>query len=128
MTVQELITLGLSISRDSESKVFFLKLRGDYNRYLLETGRDDDLLIETEKTYDEALEISKGDLAETNLTRLALELNYAAFLTEHLDNKEKANSFLYEVLDKAVERMDRLQEIPSKESQAVMEIIKEKLE
>ena len=64
---------------DSETKVFFLKLKGDYYRYKCEfaSGKDfDEACNKAEKVYKEAYEIANKDIPITNSSRLGLSLNY----------------------------------------------------
>uniref|UniRef100_A0A8C5IHQ4 Stratifin n=1 Tax=Junco hyemalis TaxID=40217 RepID=A0A8C5IHQ4_JUNHY len=54
---------------DTESKVFYLKMKGDYFRYLAEVASGDDRLSTIEKAqeaYQEAMDISKKEMQPTN--------------------------------------------------------------
>ena len=67
---------------DSENKVFFLKLKGDYYRYKCEfaNGKEiDDACAKAEKVYKEAYEMANNNIPITNSTRLGLALNYSVF-------------------------------------------------
>ena len=62
---------------DSENKVFFLKLKGDYYRYKCEfaNGKEfDDACSKAEKVYKEAYDIANKDIPITNSTRLGLAI------------------------------------------------------
>ena len=86
---------------DSETKVFFLKLKGDYFRYKCEfaAGKDfDDACENARKVYEEAYEIAKKDIPITNSTRLGLALNFSVFF--------------YEIKEKKI-KLVKLQEMPS---------------
>ena len=70
---------------DSETKVFFLKLKGDYYRYKCEfaTGKEfDDACSKAEKVYKEAYDIANKDIPISSSTRLGLALNYSVFFYE----------------------------------------------
>ena len=69
-------------SSDSETKVFYLKLKGDYYRYKCEfaLGKEfDDACAKAEKVYKEAYDLSNNDLPISSSTRLGLALNYSVF-------------------------------------------------
>ena len=78
---------------DSETKVFFLKLKGDYYRYKCEfaNGKDfDEACNKADKVYKEAYELANKDIPITNSTRLGLSLNYSVFYYEIKGLKEEA--------------------------------------
>ncbi|XP_069491256.1 14-3-3 protein gamma-B-like [Ambystoma mexicanum] len=67
-----------------ESKVFYLKMKGDYYRYLAEvaTGEKRTVVESSEKAYSEAHEISKEHMKPIHHVRLGLALNYSVFYYE----------------------------------------------
>ena len=71
-----------------ESEVFYLKLQGDYFRYVAEVGDGERLEKATERaldSYNKATEkAEEGALAAAEPTRLALLLNFAVFCHESL--------------------------------------------
>ena len=71
-----------------ESEVFYLKLQGDYFRYVAEVGEGDRLEKATERaleSYNKATErAEEGGLTAAEPTRLALLLNFAVFCHETL--------------------------------------------
>lgn len=68
-----------------EAKVFYLKMRGDYNRYLCEFPPENQAFIENARSsYEEADNIARNNLASTSPTRLGLHLNIAVFYYETL--------------------------------------------
>merc|ERR1712118_27017 len=74
----------------AESKVFFLKMKGDYLRYLAELKTGDDkesVTIKAEAAYKLAIDASKG-LSPTHPIRLGLALNYSVFQYEVMGNHE----------------------------------------
>lgn len=67
---------------DAESRVFYLKMKGDYYRYLAEvaTGDDKKRIIDSARSaYQEAMDISKKEMPPTNPIRLGLALNFSVF-------------------------------------------------
>lgn len=69
-----------------ESEVFYLKLQGDYFRYVAEVGEGERLEKATERaldSYNKAIErAEEGPLSPADPTRLALLLNFAVFCHE----------------------------------------------
>merc|ERR1719447_1190653 len=64
-------------NEDAEARIFYMKMRGDYFRYLSEFDDREDYKNGAEKSYREAMELSKNALPETHPTRLGLALNYS---------------------------------------------------
>jgi len=67
---------------DDESRAFFLKMIGDYCRYIAESAKEQRL--EKTKTdalqaYDEASQIADKSLNPCNSIRLGLALNFSVF-------------------------------------------------
>ena len=74
-------------------QVFYLKMKGDYFRYLAEvaTGEDRSSVLEdSQKAYQEAFEIAKSKMQPTHPIRLGLALNFSVFYYEILNSPEKA--------------------------------------
>ena len=80
----------LSGSCENEAKAFFIKMVGDYYRYIAENAKDDKLeevKQAANKAYKEADEI---DLAACNPIKLGLALNYSVFNYEVLKDHKRA--------------------------------------
>ena len=93
---------------DPEAKVFFLKMTGDYHRYLAEVLTDEtrkrnsksivisfnlifaEIMQNSEDSYRKALDIANKNLEITNPIRLGLALNFAVFYYEILKDPVKA--------------------------------------
>ncbi|OXU20148.1 hypothetical protein TSAR_005225 [Trichomalopsis sarcophagae] len=78
---------------NAESKVFYLKMKGDYFRYLAEvaTGETRNAVVEdSQKAYQDAFEISKAKMQPTHPIRLGLALNFSVFYYEILNSPDKA--------------------------------------
>ncbi|CAG0880374.1 unnamed protein product [Darwinula stevensoni] len=76
-----------------ESKVFYLKMKGDYYRYLAEvaTGDSRNAVVEdSQKAYQEAFDIAKSRMQPTHPIRLGLALNFSVFYYEILNSPDKA--------------------------------------
>ncbi|VDN22107.1 unnamed protein product [Gongylonema pulchrum] len=76
-----------------ESKVFYLKMKGDYYRYLAEVASGEDRTVVVEKSqqsYQEAFDIAKDKMQPTHPIRLGLALNFSVFYYEILNAPDKA--------------------------------------
>ena len=72
----------LAKEANAESKAFFLKMIGDYNRYISESAKDQRLATcktDALKAYEEASSIAEKDLGACNSIRLGLALNFSVF-------------------------------------------------
>ncbi|KAF7394675.1 hypothetical protein HZH66_007849 [Vespula vulgaris] len=79
---------------NAESKVFYLKMKGDYYRYLAEvaTGETRNAVVDdSQKAYQEAFDISKSKMQPTHPIRLGLALNFSVFYYEILNSPDKAS-------------------------------------
>ena len=75
----------LNTCSNSESKVFFLKMQGDYQRYISEYAQNnqyDEASLKADLAYKKATDIAESDLKTTNPIRLGLALNFSVFCYE----------------------------------------------
>ena len=115
---------------DSETKVFFLKLKGDYYRYKCEfaSGKDfDDACAKAEKVYKEAYEIANKDIPITNSTRLGLALNYSVFYYEIRGLREEACTIAKTAFDESMKVLDDLEKSKAKDTLLIIQLLKENL-
>ncbi|XP_006876536.1 PREDICTED: 14-3-3 protein theta-like [Chrysochloris asiatica] len=81
-TVLELLDKYLiANATNSESKVFYLKMKGDYFRYLAEVASGDDrkqTIDNSQGAYQEAFDISKKEMQPTHPILLGLPLNFSS--------------------------------------------------
>ncbi|KAH9530143.1 hypothetical protein DERF_003971 [Dermatophagoides farinae] len=86
---------------NAESKVFYLKMKGDYYRYLAEVATGDrrtSVVEESQKAYQEAFDISKSKMQPTHPIRLGLALNFSVFFYEILNSPDKACQLAKQVI------------------------------
>jgi len=93
-TVFELLDSSLfPMATTSESKVFYLKMKADYCRYMAEFSQGETQSEATQNAalaYEDAEKLAARDLAATHPFRLALALNHSVFVFEVLKDAEKA--------------------------------------
>ncbi|KAL6108699.1 14-3-3 protein beta/alpha-B-like [Pungitius pungitius] len=113
-----------------ESKVFYLKMKGDYFRYLAEvaTGEERKTIMEDSKNaYQNAFDISKEEMQPTHPIRLGLALNFSVFFYEILNSPEKACKLAKDAFDEAISELDALSEDSYKDSTLIMQLLRDNL-
>ncbi|XP_019951644.1 14-3-3 protein beta/alpha-1-like [Paralichthys olivaceus] len=114
----------------AESKVFYLKMKGDYYRYLSEVASGDtkkDTVDNSQQAYQQAFDISKGEMQPTHPIRLGLALNFSVFFYEILNNPDKACSLAKTAFDEAIAELDTLNEDSYKDSTLIMQLLRDNL-
>ncbi|PSS30016.1 14-3-3-like protein [Actinidia chinensis var. chinensis] len=117
-------------ARESDSKVFYLKMKGDYYRYLAEfkVGAErKEAAEDTMLSYKAAQEIALGDLAPTHPIRLGLALNFSVFYYEILNASEKACTMARQAFEEAIAELDTLGEESYKDSTLIMQLLRDNL-
>merc|ERR1712116_56344 len=115
---------------NAESKVFYLKMKGDYFRYLAEVavgGAKDAVIDDSQKAYQDAFEISKGQMQPTHPIRLGLALNFSVFYYEILNSPDKACQLAKQAFDDAIAELDTLNEDSYKDSTLIMQLLRDNL-
>lgn len=112
-----------------ESLVFYLKMKGDYYRYLAEVkteGGGDEITTKSEEAYNEAYDESKI-LPPTHPIRLGLALNFSVFYYEIKNNPDEACKLAKKAFDDAIAELDQLREESYKDSTLIMQLLRDNL-
>ncbi|XP_053202064.1 14-3-3 protein zeta isoform X1 [Panonychus citri] len=120
----------ISKASNAESKVFYLKMKGDYYRYLAEVATGDQrnkVVEESQKAYQEAFDISKSKMQPTHPIRLGLALNFSVFYYEILNSPDKACQLAKQAFDDAIAELDTLNEDSYKDSTLIMQLLRDNL-
>merc|ERR1711952_583644 len=115
---------------NAESKVFYLKMKGDYFRYLAEVAVGDDrktVVENSQQAYVEATEISKKEMKPTHPMHLGLDLNHSVFSYEILNAPEEACKLAKTAFDDAIAELDTLDEHSYKDSTLIMQLLRDNL-
>merc|ERR1711892_1648054 len=115
---------------NAESKVFYLKMKGDYYRYLAEVALGDAKGVATDdskKSYQEAFDIAKSKMQPTHPIRLGLALNFSVFYYEILNSPDRACHLAKQVFDDAIAELDTLNEDSYKDSTLIMQLLRDNL-
>lgn len=114
----------------SEAKVFFLKMRGDYHRYLCEFVQGpeyDESYERAVESYQQARKVADDSLPPTHPVRLGLYLNLSVFIYEFVRDPDKACELAKNAFDRAVENIDNVNEETYKECTMIMQLLRDNL-
>jgi len=110
-----------------ECQVFYLKMIGDYYRYLTEAFPIDEYKNSCSKFYGEAFEIAEEALDATHPTRLGLALNYSVCHYEILQQPKEACELAKKAFDEAIEKLDSLSDVSYRDSTLIMQLLRDNL-
>lgn len=117
---------------EREQAVFYLKMKGDYYRYMAEVepnAKSDgsntygDLAI---ASYNEANDVAEG-LKETHPTRLGLALNRSVCYYEIQKESQTACNVAKKAFDDAIQKLDTLNDETYKDSTLIMQLLRDNL-
>jgi len=119
-----LVTLNV---KHDEARVFYLKMTGDYYRYLAEFIGEKGYDQKAASYYKSAQTLSKEVLEVTHPIRLGLALNYSVCFYEILKDKDAACELAKEAFDSAIAGLDKLPESSYKDSTLIMQLLRDNL-
>jgi len=130
-TILKLLDGGLiSAAKNGESKVFYLKMKADYYRYIAEFTDAEVKKQAAENAraaYAEAHAVAEKDLAVTHPIRLGLALNYSVFQYEVLQSPEEACKMARTAFEDAIAELDNVDEASYKDSTLIMQLLRDNL-
>ncbi|XP_071711499.1 14-3-3-like protein D [Rutidosis leptorrhynchoides] len=112
----------------SESKVFYLKMKGDYFRYLagIKIGDERTEAVDAAmNSYKAAQDIAQAELGPAHLIRLGVALNFSVFYSDIMKSTEMACSIAEQAFEEAVDELDNLSEDMYKESYLIMQLLRD---
>ena len=110
-----------------EAKAFFVKMVGDYYRYIAENAKDstlEDVKNKAKAAYEQANQI---ELPACNPIKLGLALNFSVFNYEVLKDHAKACELADSALQSALDKIDELEEDDFRDAKSIIELLKENL-
>ncbi|BFZ11002.1 hypothetical protein BsWGS_14041 [Bradybaena similaris] len=113
-----------------DSHVFYLKMQGDYYRYLSEVSVGDDRIANVARSndaYKKATEIAKEKMQPTHPIRLGLALNFSVFYYEIKNEPDEACRLAKQAFDDAIAQLDQLNEESYKDSTLIMQLLRDNL-
>ena len=117
----------LAHSCDSEPKAFFVKMVGDYYRYIAENAKDAKFEEVKQKALEAYNEANGLDLPACNPIKLGLALNFSVFHYEVMKNHSEACRLADAALGEALDKIDELEEDDFRDAKSIIELLKENL-
>uniref|UniRef100_A0A7S0ZHM2 14-3-3 domain-containing protein n=1 Tax=Timspurckia oligopyrenoides TaxID=708627 RepID=A0A7S0ZHM2_9RHOD len=117
-------------AKSGESKVFYLKMKGDYHRYLAEFSDEVGRKAAADhslEAYKAATDIAVTDLLTTHPIRLGLALNFSVFYYEIMNSPDRACQLAKQAFDEAIAELDGLSEDSYKDSTLIMQLLRDNL-
>lgn len=117
----------LRVSDSDESRTFFLKMVGDYKRYLIEVTHGPDrkeMIKEARASYEQASHCSEN-LFSTHPLRLATALNHSVFLAEIELDVSTASEISKAAFEAALFDIQAIAEDQLKEALRAMQLLKD---
>eukprot|EP00435_Cladocopium_sp_Y103_P029445 s1042_g7.t1 len=119
--------LLLPNASEAEMKVFFLKNRADYYRYIAEFRGTDHAVAQASEVYQEAIDAVQEHLAATHPIRLGMALSRAVFSYEILNLKLEACSIARKAFDDGLKELDEIPEEHYKDSTQILQMLRDQL-
>ena len=114
----------------NESQVFYLKMKGDYHRYIAEYSQGDAHQQAQDgalAAYNSATEVATAHLKTTHPIRLGLALNSSVFHYEVMNDPTKACSLAKQAFDEAIADIEQLDDDVYKDATTIMQLIRDNL-
>jgi len=122
----------LKRAEDDEAKVFYLKMKGDYNRYIAEYAAGDlkqQVADSALESYKSASEAAKG-LSAVHPIVLGLSLNFSVFYYEVINDHETACKIANDTLDLAQKELPGMDEDDetNRDALSIINLLRDNLE
>ena len=120
---------AMKTQQETEGKAFFLKMIGDYFRYMAESAQGDTLAQARDgalENYKQA-EIAGKDLPACNPIKLGLALNFSVFHYEVMQDNKQACQLAETALQEAMNKIDEVDEETFRDAKSIIELLKENL-
>jgi 14-3-3 protein epsilon len=120
----------LKKTTSTESKVFYLKMKGDYYRYLAEftSGEKHNQVANSSlNAYKEANELGV-ELACTNPIKLGLALNFSVFYYEVMNDPATACQIANQAFQEGIQQLEKIEDDQYKDSTTILQLLKENID
>jgi hypothetical protein len=109
-----------------QSRVYFLQMTADYYRFLAELG-DKTAFEKSRQYYEDALTLAESELQPPHPARLGVSLNFSVYLYQLVRDPKQACSLAKSAFDKAISKLDDLDEASYKDSTLIMQLLRDNL-
>jgi len=127
LSLLESFMVTFTKGKANESEVFYLKMTGDYYRYLAEFSEGKGYDQKSADNYEAALKVASDKLSPTHPIRLGLALNYSVCQYEIMKQPKKACELAKKAFDDAISKLDQLDEASYKDSTLIMQLLRDNL-
>ena len=120
---------AMKTQQEAEGKAFFLKMVGDYFRYMAESAQGDKLAQARDgalQHYKEA-ETAGKELPACNPIKLGLALNFSVFYYEVMQDNKQACQLAETALQEEMNKIDDVDEETFRDAKSIIELLKENL-
>ncbi len=120
----------LKKATSAESKVFYLKMKGDYLRYIAEfsTGETHaQISTNSMNAYKEATE-NAAELNFTNPIKLGLALNFSVFYYEVMNDPKTACEIANQAFQDGIQKLESIDDELYKDSTTILQLLKENID
>lgn len=113
----------------AETEIFYLKMKGDYFRYISEFSGESNKTSadKAEEAYAAATAVANNGLKKTNPIRLGLALNFSVFYYEVRNDPTKACKLAKSAFDEAIADIESLEEGEYKDATTILQLIRDNL-
>lgn len=128
--ILELLDGTLISAAKGESKIFYLKMKADYYRYIAEITSGPESCKASESAhalYGQVADVATLDLGATHPTTLGLALGYSTFQYEVLQNREEACKLAKTAFERALGDLDNIDEGSYKDATLLMQLLRDSL-
>ena len=110
-----------------EAQAFFVKMVGDYYRYIAENAKGDQLEAVKQNALQNYEQARTIPLPPCNPIKLGLALNFSVFHYEVMKNHKAACELADMALQEALDKIDELEEDDFRDAKSIIELLKENL-
>ncbi|XP_039254708.1 14-3-3 protein gamma-like [Styela clava] len=130
--VDQYLLKSIKDKEDHESVTFYLKMKGDYYRYVAEVLDTDEQKTNSDSAlgaYEEAYKICKEQMHAAHPIRLGLALNFSVFFYEIQADPERAQAIAKEAFDEAMKVIENSEtdDKKVKDSTLIMQLLRDNL-
>ncbi|EGR27890.1 hypothetical protein IMG5_187340 [Ichthyophthirius multifiliis] len=118
-------------SSSAEAKIFYYKMKGDYNRYLSEFSSGQLLQkasSEAIRSYEDAINIlDQNNIRKDDALRLGISLNHSVMYYEIKDDLKSAIKIAKQAFQDALQELEDIEEEKYKDSTTIMQLLRDNL-
>ena len=126
--IKQIDSVLIPKANDPTSKVFYLKMKADYYRYIAEYSNEREQVVEkASQAYSDATKIANSELETTDPIRLGLALNYSVFFYEIKEDPREACQMAKKAFDEAIVDIENIKDTDYKDSTTIMQLMRDNL-